>query len=89
MIGWGKTYCKLSVSSRFLAFCLFGPLPLVAPMYNRDTEKDYLQAALIAALGAGVVTSFAVAQGQPPLIALAITALAAGFAVLCHWCNLV
>jgi CDP-diglyceride synthetase len=58
-------------------------------MYKKDTDKDFVGAALIAALGAGVVTSFAVSQGQHPLIALAITALAALFAVICHKSNLI
>ncbi len=46
-------------------------------MYGRDSGKDWISAAITAALGAGVVTSFAVAQGQHPLMALGIT----GFAV--------
>ena len=53
-------------------------------MYNGGTEKDYVQAGLVAGLGAGVATSFAVSQGQNPMIALAITLMAAGFAVICH-----
>lgn len=53
-------------------------------MYNGDTRKDYLQAGLVAGLGAGVATSFAVAQGQSPLLALAITLMAATFAMVCH-----
>lgn len=47
-------------------------------MYNRNSNRDQLSAILTAALGAGVVTSFAVSQGQHPLVALGIT----GFAVL-------
>lgn len=53
------------------------------------TEKDLLGAAATAAVGAGVVTSFAVSQGQHPLIALAITLFAAGFAVICHQADLI
>lgn len=53
-------------------------------MYNKNTNKDLLTSALIATLGAGIVTSFAVSQGQHPLMALLITAIAAGFAVLCN-----
>ncbi|MGB2924661.1 MAG: hypothetical protein WBB82_05135 [Limnothrix sp.] len=53
-------------------------------MYNGNTEKDYLQAGLVAGLGAGVATSFAVVQGQNPLIALTITLMAATFAMICH-----
>lgn len=47
-------------------------------MYNKNSKKDWLSAAVTAGLGAGVVTSFAVSQGQHPLLALGIT----GFAVL-------
>lgn len=47
-------------------------------MYNRNSNRDPLSAVVTAALGAGVVTSFAVSQGQHPIVALGIT----GFAVL-------
>ncbi len=53
-------------------------------MYNGNTKKDYLHAGLVAGLGAGVATSFAVSQGQHPLLALAITLMAAVFAMVCH-----
>ena len=46
-------------------------------MYKNPSNKDFLGAALTAGLGAGIVTSFAVANGQHPLIALGITGLAA------------
>ena len=46
-----------------------------------NVPKDWVSAIGIAALGAGVITSFAVAQGQNPLVALAITAFAAVSAV--------
>lgn len=52
-------------------------------MYRKNTEKDPIVGAVTAALGAGVATSFAVAQGQNPLLALGITAFAATVAVLC------
>lgn len=53
-------------------------------MYNRKSPRDRLAAycerlfapAVTAALGAGIITSFAVSQGQHPLVALTITALA-------------
>lgn len=45
-------------------------------------QKDWIGATAIAAVGAGVVTSFAVAQGQNPLVGLTITGFAAGLAVL-------
>lgn len=52
-------------------------------MYNKKTDKDPLVVAVTAGLGAGVVTSFAVAQGQNPLVALAITVFAALVGLLC------
>ena len=58
-------------------------------MYNNNTDKDLLSAALTAGLGAGVVTSFAVSQGQHPLVALAITIIAALVGVICRQLNLV
>lgn len=45
-------------------------------MYNDKSKKDWVSAAVIAALGAGVVTSFAISQGQHPLLAIGITAFA-------------
>ena len=53
-------------------------------MYNSNPNKDLLNAALVSGLGAGIVTSFAVGQGQPPLLALAITLVAALFGVVGH-----
>ena len=58
-------------------------------MYNKNTDKDLLTAGITAGLGAGVVTSFAISQGQHPLIALAITAIAVIFGVLCRQYDLV
>lgn len=46
-------------------------------MYDKNSKKDWVSAAVTAGLGAGVVTSFAVSQGQNPLLALGIT----GFAI--------
>jgi small neutral amino acid transporter SnatA (MarC family) len=57
-------------------------------MYKNKSERSILEVALPAALGAGVVTSFAIAQGQHPAIALGITALVTIFAVACERCNL-
>lgn len=48
------------------------------------SNDNLLETALIAAIGAGVVTSFAVGQGQHPLLALFITLVAAGFATVCR-----
>lgn len=47
-------------------------------MFNQNSKKDWVSAALTASLGAGAVTTFAISQGQNPLVALGIT----GFAVV-------
>ncbi|MBT9313428.1 hypothetical protein [Leptothoe kymatousa] len=47
-----------------------------------NVQKDWLGAFVIAALGAGVITSFAVSQGQDPFVGLGITAFASVAAVL-------
>ncbi|MCC3513100.1 MAG: hypothetical protein JGK29_30005 [Microcoleus sp. PH2017_17_BER_D_A] len=46
-------------------------------------KNGSLDNTVTAALGAGVVTSFAVSRGQNPLVALAITVFAAGVALIC------
>ena len=54
-------------------------------MYN--AQKDWLGAFAMAALGAGIMTSFAVSQGQNPLAGLGITVFAAVTAVIIdHFC---
>jgi len=58
-------------------------------MYKSNQDKDYFTAALTAGISAGVVTSFAVAQGQHPIIALGITAIATLAAVICHQLDLI
>ncbi len=58
-------------------------------MYNKNTNKDLLGAAITAALGAGIVTSFAVSQGQHPMIAIGITAMAGLVGALLHQADLV
>ncbi|MBE9115087.1 hypothetical protein IQ249_04155 [Lusitaniella coriacea LEGE 07157] len=58
-------------------------------MYRKNTDKDFVGAALTAALGAGIVTSFAISQGQHPLVALGITGIATLFAVVCHSADLI
>jgi hypothetical protein len=58
-------------------------------MYNKNSDKDWLGAAVTAALGAGIVTSFAVSQGQNPLVALAITAFSTLVALLCSQFGLI
>ncbi|WP_346293468.1 hypothetical protein [Sphaerothrix gracilis] len=47
-----------------------------------ESRRDWLTSAAIAALGAGIVTTFAVSQGQNPGVAVAITLFAAGLAVV-------
>ncbi len=49
-------------------------------MYQKR-EKDWLGSFVIAALGAGIITSLAVAQGQSPWLAMGITGFAAALAV--------
>jgi integral membrane sensor domain MASE1 len=48
----------------------------------RPGERDWPAALVTAGLGAGVVTSLAVVQGQHPLVALGITLFAAVMAVV-------
>ncbi|MGB3298349.1 MAG: hypothetical protein WBA76_08770 [Phormidesmis sp.] len=50
-------------------------------MYN-NSSRDWVGSLIIAGLGAGVITSFAVSQGQSPLEGLGITAIAAVAAVI-------
>ena len=58
-------------------------------MYKKNSNRDPWVAAVTAALGAGVATSFAVAQGQSPFVALGITIFAAVVALLCDRAGLV
>jgi hypothetical protein len=51
-------------------------------MYDKNSRKDWIGGAIAAALGAGVITTFAIAQGQHPLLALSITAFAIVAALL-------
>lgn len=51
-------------------------------MYKKSTDKDWVSAVLTATLGAGVATSFAISQGQHPLMGLGITAFAVCAALL-------
>jgi len=51
-------------------------------MYKDGSRKDWLGAVVMAGLGAGVATSIAVAQGQDPAIAGAITLFAIAAALL-------
>jgi hypothetical protein len=58
-------------------------------MYKSKSGRSLVDIALPAALGAGVVTSFAIAQGQHPAIALGTTGIATAFAVICDRFNLI
>ena len=49
-------------------------------MHNQPSDSNWLEAIVTASIGAGIVTSFAVSQGQHPLIGIAIT-LFAGISV--------
>jgi len=50
-------------------------------MYKKQ-EKDLLGSLVTAGLGAGIITSFAVSQGQSPWLAMGITLFAATAAVI-------
>lgn len=52
-------------------------------------QSDLLNTIAISGVGAGIVTSFAVSQGQSPLVALLITVVATSFAVVCHRSGLI
>ncbi|MDB9496631.1 hypothetical protein PN441_12050 [Spirulina major CS-329] len=56
-------------------------------MYDHNSNSGLLESALLATVGAGIVTSFAISQGQHPLHALLITLTAASFALLCQQCS--
>ncbi len=58
-------------------------------MYKKNSKGDLISATLIAALGAGVATSFAVARGQSPWTAIGITLFAAVAAVICDRTGLI
>jgi hypothetical protein len=51
-------------------------------MYDKNTKKDWLAASVTAGIGAGIPAYIAVTQGQNPLIALGITGLAVGLALV-------
>lgn len=56
---------------------------------NDRHSKDLITAGLTATIGAGIVTSFAVSQGQDPLLATGITLFSALCAVICYQANLI
>jgi small neutral amino acid transporter SnatA (MarC family) len=58
-------------------------------MYKNRSGYTLFDVAMPALLGAGIVTSFAMSQGQHPAIAISITLMATVFAVVCHKFDLV
>jgi small neutral amino acid transporter SnatA (MarC family) len=58
-------------------------------MYRNRSGYSLFDVAMPAMLGAGVVTTFAMSQGQDPVIAIAITVISAIFAVICHRFDLI
>jgi small neutral amino acid transporter SnatA (MarC family) len=58
-------------------------------MYRNRSGYSLFDVAMPAVLGAGVVTTFAMSQGQDPVIAITITAISAIFAVICHRFDLI
>lgn len=58
-------------------------------MYNKNTDYDFLSAVAMASVGAGIVTTFAISQGQHPLVALGITGVAVVFALVCNRTGLI
>jgi hypothetical protein len=56
---------------------------------NNNQEKDLVSAGLTAAVGAGIITSFAVSQGQNPFVATGITVFSALLAVIIHQADLI
>ena len=52
-------------------------------------QKDLISAGLTAAVGAGIITSYAVSQGQHPLVATAITIFSAVAAVIIYQADLI
>ncbi len=53
-------------------------------MYDNKAKSSLLDVAIPAAIGAGVITSFSLAQGQHPAIAIGVTVIATLFAVICE-----
>ncbi|ERN41005.1 hypothetical protein KR51_00024240 [Rubidibacter lacunae KORDI 51-2] len=52
-------------------------------MHDPSSGQNLLVATASATIGAGVVTSFAVSQGQHPLMALTVASIAVAFAIAC------
>jgi len=52
-------------------------------MYQKHSDRDPVGAVVTALVGAGAATSFAVARGQSPWVAMGITVFAATVALIC------
>ena len=61
---------------------LFNRSPVVTPSPTPRDHSDLVNQLAVACIGAGIVTSLAVAQGQNPLTALGITLFSAVAAVM-------
>jgi small neutral amino acid transporter SnatA (MarC family) len=58
-------------------------------MYKNKSQQSLFDVAMPAMIGAGVVTTLAISQGQHPAMALTITGISTAFAVICHRFNLI
>ncbi len=56
---------------------------------NKKDYQDLITAGLTATVGAGIATSFAVSQGQDPLLATGITIFSGLCAVICYQADLI
>ncbi len=58
-------------------------------MYKNKSQSSLFDVAIPAMIGAGIVTTLAIAQGQHPAMGLAITGISTAFAVICHRFDLI
>ncbi|AFY94314.1 hypothetical protein [Chamaesiphon minutus] len=63
--------------------------PIEKTMYKSKSGRTLLDVAMPAAIGAGVVTTFAISQGQHPAMAIGITAISTIFTVVCYRFDLI
>jgi putative flippase GtrA len=54
-------------------------------MYDKKSEQNLLESVITAGLGSGVVTFFAITQGQNTLVAIAITIFAILVALIVNY----
>ena len=55
----------------------------------QNQQKDLVGAGLTATIGAGIITSYAVSQGQHPLVATGITLFSAILSVIIYKADLI